>query len=431
MSKKLRIPYVALALLLFMALACNLSGGATAVSPATEAAQTVNAVLTASAAAPIESASATSPAPTGGVPPTLAPDQPTEVIAQQKPTDTPAPTNTPGAQGCVDGAQYVADVTVPDNAVFNPGAAFTKTWRLKNSGTCTWVGSYTWAFVGGDAMSGPASVPVVGNVAPGSQYDVSVNLVAPATPGTYKGIWQMRNSSAAFFGTKPFVQIVVPAATPTSTATLVPVTITPTATLSAGVWSGAWDTNCGASACAQMNLVQTGNTVVGTYAGGDGTINGTVTGNRLTGTWSRNASSGSIDFWIKAGGLRWQGNFDKTFPWCGQRSGQSAPSPCGVATWYGTWTTVCGDAGLGLCDDITLAQNGSSVSGTYAGGDGSIDATVDGVELTGTWTRSPGTGSFKFFMTPDGLQFQGNYDTANQWCGYRSGSSEPSPCLKN
>ena len=29
---------------------------------------------------------------------------------------------------------FVADVTVPDGTIFSPGAAFTKTWRLKNAG---------------------------------------------------------------------------------------------------------------------------------------------------------------------------------------------------------------------------------------------------------------------------------------------------------
>ena len=42
-----------------------------------------------------------------------------------------------------DMAQFVADVTVPDGTTYAPGAAFTKTWRLKNIGTCTWSTSYS------------------------------------------------------------------------------------------------------------------------------------------------------------------------------------------------------------------------------------------------------------------------------------------------
>src|SRR5512143_3278895 len=38
-----------------------------------------------------------------------------------------------------DWAQFVADVTVPDGTSYAPGTTFTKTWRLKNIGSCTWT----------------------------------------------------------------------------------------------------------------------------------------------------------------------------------------------------------------------------------------------------------------------------------------------------
>ena len=182
-----------------------------------------------------------------------------------------------------------------------------------------------------------------------------------------------------------------------------------------------------------MNLVQTGNTVVGTYAGGAGTINGTVNGNHLTGTWTR-GGSGTFDFWIEGSGLRWHGNWDKSNAWCGQRAGQTPLSPCGVSTWYGTWTTNC-ESGI-PCGDMTLNQSGDTVNGNYSGTSGIINGTVNGAELTGTWTRNPGSptqisGAFKFYMVSGGQQFQGNYGTTSYWCGHRAGSSDPSPCLRN
>jgi peptidoglycan hydrolase-like protein with peptidoglycan-binding domain len=214
----IRAPFLALTVLILAALACN-AGTPTPVPPATTAAQTVSALLTASA--PAEAAEAT-------ITPTITPvvvivtptaGSASEEVVSVKPSDTPGPTNTPGPQGCADSAEFVTDVTVPDNTAFAPGAAFTKTWRLRNAGTCTWVGSYALVFIGGEIMGGPASTPVTGNVSPGSQYDVSVNLVAPANPGTYKGSWQMRNTGGALFGVKPFVQIVVEADAPTATIT--------------------------------------------------------------------------------------------------------------------------------------------------------------------------------------------------------------------
>ncbi len=45
-----------------------------------------------------------------------------------------------------DWAQFVTDVTVPDGSIYPPGATFTKTWRLKNIGTCTWTPSYSMVY---------------------------------------------------------------------------------------------------------------------------------------------------------------------------------------------------------------------------------------------------------------------------------------------
>jgi len=49
----------------------------------------------------------------------------------------------PVSQACTDSAKFVLDVTIPDNSVISSNTAFTKTWRLKNTGTCTWdIGPY-------------------------------------------------------------------------------------------------------------------------------------------------------------------------------------------------------------------------------------------------------------------------------------------------
>jgi hypothetical protein len=65
-------------------------------------------------------------------------------------SETPIPpTNTPLATGCSDQAAFVTDVTVPDGADFSPDENFTKTWRMKNAGTCTWTSSYALVFIMG------------------------------------------------------------------------------------------------------------------------------------------------------------------------------------------------------------------------------------------------------------------------------------------
>lgn len=154
------------------------------------------------------------------------------------PSETPAPptiTNTPPSTASptplCDLAQFIADVNVPDGTVFQPGETFTKTWRLKNNGVCTWTSGYQLIFDSGDSMNGPATQPLAGSVAPGQTVDISVNLKAPATAGTYRGYWKLRNAagvllpvSNGFQGTSFFVEIKVvpPSATPTITPSVTP-----------------------------------------------------------------------------------------------------------------------------------------------------------------------------------------------------------------
>ena len=112
------------------------------------------------------------------------------------------PTNT---QMC-DRAQFITDVTVPDGTTFSAGDTFTKTWRIKNIGACSWTPSYTLFFASGDAMNGPSSIALSGNVNPGQSVDISVNLTAPAASGEYTGNWKLRNASGLAF-TNMFVTI--------------------------------------------------------------------------------------------------------------------------------------------------------------------------------------------------------------------------------
>jgi hypothetical protein len=99
-----------------------------------------------------------------------------------------------------DWAQFVADVTIPDGTSFAPGAAFTKTWRLKNIGTCAWNTSYALVYASGEKMGATTVVNLPSSVAPGATIDLTVNMIAPTTPGHYRGNWQLRNASNVLFG---------------------------------------------------------------------------------------------------------------------------------------------------------------------------------------------------------------------------------------
>ncbi|HTP08956.1 MAG TPA: NBR1-Ig-like domain-containing protein [Anaerolineae bacterium] len=348
------------------------------------------------------------------IPPTVPPIAPTAIPTKAPPTPIP-PTETPtgsGPGGCILSEQFLSDVTIPDGTVLVAGSSFVKTWRVKNNGTCTWE-NYQLVFATGEQMGGPAAVTVNNTPANGS-VDVSVNLVASTVPGEHKGGWRFKATNGSVFGgVTVVISVPVPAtATPLPTATSVP-----------SPWGGQWITNCGAASCGTMNLFQSGSAVTGTYASG-GTINGTVNGNRLTGTWSRNGTSGSFDWWIGGTNNKWRGNYNSVNGWCGYRSGETEPAPCGVGTFAGAWNVV-GDAFTGA---MSIYQDGRQFTGTYMSS-GTVTGTIDGNTAAGMWTNGSSSGSFTWYLL-NALQFNGNYDTTHKWCGYRNGGSQPSECLK-
>ena len=165
-------------------------------------------------------------APEGSTPPTLPPPTATapQVVEEASPTPSPSPTDTPvpdvsGPGGCTLNGAYVADVTVPDNAQFDPGATFTKVWRVRNSGTCAWEKGAQLVLVSGESMSASTAVDIP-QVAPDSTTNISVDMTAPDTPGTYRSTWQLQGPDGVRFGSQIYVQIIVPE----------PVTETPTPT---------------------------------------------------------------------------------------------------------------------------------------------------------------------------------------------------------
>ena len=139
----------------------------------------------------------------------------TPLITATPVAETPTPTETAstavpistGTSLPCNQASFVSDVTIPDGTQIELNKAFTKTWKLKNVGTCTWTSGYALVFESGDQMGGPATQALVnGTVAPNQTVDISVSLVAPNTAGTYRGNWKIREPGGALFGlsTGPF-----------------------------------------------------------------------------------------------------------------------------------------------------------------------------------------------------------------------------------
>jgi uncharacterized protein (UPF0333 family) len=126
------------------------------------------------------------------------------------PTTTPSRT----AEAKCDQAAFVSE-TIPDGSKFNPGQAFTKTWTLENSGTCTWNANYDVVFFSGNAMNGPAAKQLTSNpVAPGESIVISIDFQTPTAAGTHRGNFKLRNAHGVLFGIGPndalfWVEIVV------------------------------------------------------------------------------------------------------------------------------------------------------------------------------------------------------------------------------
>jgi hypothetical protein len=97
-------------------------------------------------------------------------------------------------------AAFVVDVTAPDGWETAPGSAFTKTWRLKNTGACAWESGYAVVFDHGDRMGAPDSQALMAPVAPGATGDVSVKLEAPAAEGSYQAFFKLRAPDGSTFG---------------------------------------------------------------------------------------------------------------------------------------------------------------------------------------------------------------------------------------
>ncbi len=125
------------------------------------------------------------------------------------PTVGPQPTATPNT--CVLDSAFVRDLTIPDNTQIAPGSTFVKTWELKNSGTCVWDPQTVAVFVSGSQMAGGSPAPV-GAIQPGQTFKLSVNFVAPTTPGSYRSSWKIQSGSGVQFGEAVYVKIIVPGA---------------------------------------------------------------------------------------------------------------------------------------------------------------------------------------------------------------------------
>lgn len=196
----------------------------------TQVVETAMAALSQTAAvqSPTPSLTPTLALPTNTPVPTLAPSStPSAATATSSSPSFIQPTNV--ASSCDQGT-FVRDVNVPDGTTMTAGQEFTKTWEIRNSGTCTWDENYTIIFSSGTQLAEEAVYDfTTEDIEPGETVQISIPMTAPATVGEYTSYWVMRNDLGQNFfinGGAIYVQIKVGT---TSTATPGP-SPTPTAT---------------------------------------------------------------------------------------------------------------------------------------------------------------------------------------------------------
>ncbi len=185
----------------------------------TQAAQTVEAQLSATAASlptstpTVEPSATQQPSPTAE-PPTATPttqlnlptlSAPGSDLTPAAPGSTAAATlavpqyNTPttAVQQAGDHGNWVGNAPV-DGSTFSKGELFTFVFRIMNTGTTTWTKDYKLVFAYGTGLSSETVIPLTAVTKPGEVGEFYTKVFAPFEAGKYKSNWKLVNASGAY-----------------------------------------------------------------------------------------------------------------------------------------------------------------------------------------------------------------------------------------
>ena len=189
----------------------------------TEAAQTVQAGLNATASArppatQTPEPSATQPRPTATqqatTDPALTTPSPeiTPTLGQTpgttaQATNTPSSASAPPVKTSGDKCDWV-DQSPKDGTQIQKSASWDMTFVIKNSGTTTWSTKYALRFWGGDRMGGPIDYYLLNDVKPGEMYRFVFPMTASTDTGKRQANWVIQNPEGGNF-CPLFVQVEV------------------------------------------------------------------------------------------------------------------------------------------------------------------------------------------------------------------------------
>jgi hypothetical protein len=172
----------------------------------TEAAQPIptNTAFVLNSPTPVFLATNTPIASSTGSFPTLAPLS-TPTFTQSGPSQP----DTIGGRPCL--RAELAWETWKDGSKLYTGESFVKTWRLTNSGYCTWTDKFSIAWVGEANLAGNTiyyfkdfeDFPSEG-IPNGNALDIKISMQAPSQKGHYRSLWKLRNEKAEYFGVGSF-----------------------------------------------------------------------------------------------------------------------------------------------------------------------------------------------------------------------------------
>ncbi|MCB8927209.1 MAG: hypothetical protein H6652_16450 [Ardenticatenaceae bacterium] len=153
------------------------------------------------------------PEPVPGPEPPLPPSPPSPPAEppppdpEPEPEPEPPPAPEPPQPPPQPNAQFIADVTIPDDTRLQAKTTFVKTWRVKNTGNVAWGSGYHLVFTAGTAMT-EKTKQALPTAVPGQEVNLSVEFTVPAQPGVYVSSWRLQDDQGQLFGDGVFTRII-------------------------------------------------------------------------------------------------------------------------------------------------------------------------------------------------------------------------------
>jgi hypothetical protein len=132
-------------------------------------------------------------------------------------TTTLTPTKGPSPTPCTDLFEIISESGLVQGTKLDVAKPFTKSWTLKNVGSCKWE-KYKFVFVSGSLLGSTTPLPVP-ITEPGETADLNLNLLSPSIAGNFIGKWRVQNAKGDLFGPEMVYGLIIPSPTPTITPT--------------------------------------------------------------------------------------------------------------------------------------------------------------------------------------------------------------------